>query len=241
MRVCALLSGGKDSNYALYKAILGGSQVSCIIVVESGREDSWMFHTINTHIALLQSEAMGFSDRTYTIRVSGFKEREVEELLEGLLRIRDRVDFDTIVAGAIASIYQKSRIDSIAKRLNIKIYTPAWGLNQEEYMRAIIREGFKYIITSITVMGLPYKLLGVPIGLEEVEEIIRLSRKYGFNPSFEGGEAETLVYDAPHYRKTICFKGRKVKIREFDYRVIIENAWLGSKGENCQEIIDDWH
>ncbi|MDM7275445.1 MAG: diphthine--ammonia ligase [Thermoprotei archaeon] len=235
-RFCALLSGGKDSNYALYNALRKGWTLECIVVVHPRRLDSWMFHSIATRAALLQAEAMGYIDRTYSFEVSGVKDVEVEELEEALRSLKEELEFDTIVAGAVASRYQRSRLEAIASKLNVKLYTPSWGLDQENYMRRIVRDGFKFIIVSITTMGLPPSLLGRPIGEAEVEEIIKLSRKHGFNPAFEGGEAETLVYDAPHYSRSLCIRGRRVKVREFEYIVEVEDARLGAKGEYCLEI-----
>ncbi len=236
MRVCALLSGGKDSNYALYKAIKEGAKVSCIVVVHPMREDSWMFHSINTSIAELQAKAMGFGDRVYSINVSGIKEREVEELEARLAEIKEIVDYDTIVVGVIASRYQMERVKRIASKLGVEVYAPLWGLNQEEYLRTLVREGFKFVITSITTMGLPLRLLGKPVGVEEVEEIVKLSRLYSFNPAFEGGEAETLVYDAPHYRQVVCFEGVSVKVREYEYKLLVRRAWLGSRDVDCIKV-----
>ncbi|MFN4046314.1 MAG: diphthine--ammonia ligase [Acidilobaceae archaeon] len=236
-RFCALLSGGKDSNYTLYSALREGWTLECIVVVHPRRLDSWMFHSIATRVALLQAEAMGYIGKTYSFEVSGVKEVEVEELEEALKTLKEKLDFDTIVAGAIASRYQRSRLEALASGLNVKLYSPSWGLDQESYMRRIVREGFKFIIVSITTMGLPSSLLGKPIGEAEVEEIIRLSRKHGFNPAFEGGEAETLVYDAPHYSRSVCIRGRRVKVREFEYIVEVEDAWLGVKGGECIEVV----
>ncbi len=236
MRICALLSGGKDSNYALYKALKEGAEISCIVVVHPREEDSWMFHSINTSIAVLQAEAMGFNDRVYNVTVSGIKEKEVEELEIALAEIKRIKDYDTIVTGVISSKYQMERFKRIASKLRVNIYAPNWGLDQENYLRTLVREGFKFVLTSITVMGLPPELLGKPIGFKEVEEIIRLSRIYHFNPALEGGEAETLVYDAPHYKKTICFKGEKIRVREFEYKLIVKKAWLGAKDEECIEL-----
>lgn len=236
MKVCALLSGGKDSNYALYKAIREGAEVSCIVVVHPTREDSWMFHSINTSIAGLQAEAMGFKDRVYNVIVSGVKEKEVEELEAALAEIKRISGYDTLVTGTIASRYQMDRIKRIASKLGVNIYAPLWSLNQEEYVKTLVREGFKFVIISITTMGLPPRLLGKPIGSEEVEEIIKLSRTHGFNPAFEGGEAETLVYEAPHYKWTICFEGESIKIREYEYKLLVKKAWLGNKNVNCVKV-----
>ncbi len=224
------MSGGKDSNYALYRALREGWEPSCILVVESGREDSWMFHTPHVRLALLQLEAMGLRGRAVLERVSGVKEREVEELEEILSRLHGEKGFDVIVAGALASRYQYERVKRIAEKLGVEVYAPAWQVDPEEYMRRLVGEGFKFIITRIAVMGLPPRLLGVPIHLV-LEEILERSRRYGFHPAFEGGEAETLVYDAPHYRLKLCLKGRRVSVGMFEHNLVVEEVELRGKEE----------
>ena len=36
-----------------------------------------------------------------------------------------------------------------------------------------------------------------------LKDLFRLSQKYGFNLSFEGGEAETIVLDCPIFKKRL--------------------------------------
>ncbi|MEM0501400.1 MAG: ATP-binding protein, partial [Ignisphaera sp.] len=70
----------------------------------------------------------------------------------------------------------------------------------------------------------------------DVEAIVTLSRRYGFNAAFEGGEAETLVIDAPHYRSRICIDGEILTVSEFEHMVKIKRYWLGEKNSNCLTI-----
>ena len=230
MRVCSLLSGGKDSNYALYRALNDGAEVSCILVVMPGRSDSWMFHVPNSWVAILQASAMGYGDRVYVLRVSGEKEKEVDELHYGLKAIHERRGFDTIVVGALASRYQYERIARIAGLLGVSVYAPAWQIDQEEYMRLLVESGFKIMITRVSTMGLPTSLVGKIIDPDMLEDILERSRRYGFNPAFEGGEAETLVVDAPHYSSRLSVDGRVEVYGENEAELVVERAWLEPKG-----------
>ncbi|MCE4628142.1 MAG: diphthine--ammonia ligase [Desulfurococcales archaeon] len=233
-RFCALLSGGKDSNYALYRALREGYEPACILVVRSERPDSWMFHTPHVDLALLQAEAMGLREKVVSARVSGVKEREVEELYYALRRAHEEIGFDVIVVGALASRYQYERIKRIADSLGVSVFAPAWQADPEEYMRRIVSEGIRFIIIKISVMGLPPRLLGVPIVGERLEEVLSLARKYGFHPAFEGGEAETLVYDAPHYRARLCLEAERRTIAMYEHALSIRRAWLSrDKNEKC--------
>jgi Predicted ATPases of PP-loop superfamily len=55
-----------------------------------------------------------------------------------------------------------------------------------------------------------------------VELIVERARKYGFNPAFEGGEAETFVVEAPLFRRKLNVEGVVRKIGEFEWIFQIE-------------------
>ncbi|MEM2528761.1 MAG: diphthine--ammonia ligase [Ignisphaera sp.] len=234
--LCALLSGGKDSNYALYKMMSEGHRIACLVVVKPMRDDSWLFHSIYPELAILQAEAMGLRDRVYLAEVSGIRDVELIEFADFLAKLKNSIDFDGMVCGAIASRYQLTRFEKVARELGVELYAPLWGLDQEQYMRKLIEEGFLFIITKISTMGLSRELLAKPITKSDVEAIVTLSRRYGFNAAFEGGEAETLVIDAPHYRSRICIDGEILTVSEFEHMVKIKRYWLGKKNSNCLTI-----
>jgi len=230
---CALLSGGKDSNYALYRALREGWKARCVLVVRSAREDSWMFHTPLVSLAKLQVEAMGLESALVEASVSGVKEQEVEELANAIEKAwRDR-KFNMLVVGALASRYQYERISRIAGRLGLHVYAPAWRYDPYDYMRMIVSEGLRFVISKISVMGLPSRLLGMPVEDTVLEEVLSRAERYGFHPAFEGGEAETLVYDAPHYRKRLCLKAKRKALSMYEHVLDVEEAWLGDKKSRC--------
>lgn len=236
MRLCALLSGGKDSNYALYKAIMEGHDIVCVIVVKPRKDDSWLFHSIYPEIAVLQAKSMGFQNNIYLLEVSGDKELEVAELGEQLSKLKRYIDFEGLVCGAISSRYQLTRFGAIAKRLGVELYAPLWGVDQGQYMKRLVTDGFVFIITKISTMGLPKSFLAKPLTINHIDKIIELSQRYGFNPAFEGGEAETLVIDAPHYAYRVCIEGETESLSEFEHIVKIRRYWLGLKSSNCLYI-----
>ncbi len=232
-RLCALLSGGKDSNYALYRALQEGAVPVCILSVRPPSPESWMFHYPSVELVRLQARAMGLEEILHEYRVSGIKEKEVEELRVILERVHAEMKFEVISVGALASRYQEERIRRISRELGVEVYAPAWQADPEEYMRTLAREGFRFIIVRIATMGLPPSLLGVPVGPREVEEIIVLSRRYGFHPAFEGGEAETIVVDAPHYKARLIVEGEKVRLGPYEWEYRVRRAglvWKASLG-----------
>jgi len=237
LRLCALLSGGKDSNYALYKALKEGHEVVCITVVKPKKEDSWLFHSVYPELAILQANAMGFHDKVHLVEVSGEKDVELNEFESHIIALRKHINFDGILCGAISSRYQLSRFELIAKKIGVELYAPLWGVDQEQYMRLLVKEGFIFIITKISTMGLSREFIARPITLEHVENMIKLSQKYRFNPAFEGGEAETLVLDAPHFNYRLCLEGTVKSLSEFEHFFEIRRYWLGMKNSECLVVM----
>ncbi len=225
MRVCVLFSGGKDSTFAVHWAFLHGFDVCCLVTLRPQRVDSWMFHFPCVDVTRLQAEALGLPQ--IFVETSGLKDVELLDLKRALAEARSRFGIEGVVAGALLSDYQRMNIAFICEELGLRVYTPLWRKNQENYMRELVRYGFKIVITSISVYGLPPSLLGKVLTEEDVEEIIRRAREYGFNPAFEGGEAETLVIDAPLFKKRIILENFDiVRESEYSWRLIVKRTRL---------------
>ncbi|MGC9170506.1 MAG: diphthine--ammonia ligase [Thermoproteus sp.] len=207
MDLLALYTGGKDSHYALMRAVEEGHTVKCLITAEPARQDSYMFHAVNARWALLHGEAMGVPH--YLVEVSGVKEREVEELGEVLARYRRECGAEGVLTGAIASRYQKERVDRLAERLGLAHVAPLWGRDQGELLLAEAASE-EFVIVAVMAMGLDARWLGARIGPREAEALLSLSKRYGFSPVGEGGEFETYVVASP----LLC--GKRVEILEAD-------------------------
>ena len=112
MKAAILFSGGKDSIMATYKAIMGGWQVEYLLSVFSTTLHSYMFHVPNIQLTPLLSNALEINlMQTETL---GKKEEELKDLQNALLKLKDK-GVGAIFTGAIASNYQKSRIDHICQ------------------------------------------------------------------------------------------------------------------------------
>jgi uncharacterized protein (TIGR00290 family) len=85
----------------------------------------------------------------------------------------------------------------VCNKLNLKILSPFWGMDQKKYMKKLIESGFKFIITNVSSDGLDDSWLGREITIDDIDTLEKLSLKHGFNLSFEGGEAESLVLNCP--------------------------------------------
>jgi diphthine-ammonia ligase len=199
IRVAVLYTGGKDSTFACQRLQELGYDVCCLVSVLSENKESYMWHTAEVELARLSAVALGMP--IIMVPTKGEKENEVADTLSAIRDARAKFDFEALASGGIASIYQKERIEKIARLAELKPLSPIWGIEQASYMRNLVSIGYRTIVTSVSAEGLGKNWLGREIGKESVEELIALSGKFGFNPAFEGGEAETFVLDCPIFKR----------------------------------------
>jgi len=205
MILAALFSGGKDSTYAIYQAIKQGHEIKYLATIHSKNPYSYMYHTSNIGLTLMQSRCLDI--QLVSKESLGEKEKEVEDLKIVL----NNLGVDGVVCGAIASNYQKKRIEKVCKELKLKLLTPLWGKNPEELLREMLKNKFEIVITSVSAEGFDEKWLGRKIDEKCIKDLIRLKKKFGVNIAFEGGEAETIVLDCPIFkRKILITKAKKV-------------------------------
>ena len=200
MKVASLFSGGKDSTFALWFTQMQGWDVVTLVTVFPESQESWMFHFPAIKWTKLQAQALGIP--LMVVPTSGMKEIELNDLGEGLQKLKASEGIEGIVSGALASEYQKTRLDNLCERLGLKSFAPLWRKDEEQLVREQIESGFEIIITACNALGLDAKWLGKKLGLRELEELAKLRDRYGLSVAFEGGEAETFVLKAP------MFKGR---------------------------------
>jgi ABC transporter with metal-binding/Fe-S-binding domain ATP-binding protein len=215
MKVASMFSGGKDSTHALWYAQLQGWDIEALVTVFPEKSDSWMFHYPALKCTALQARAAGI--RHVRVPTSGVKEQELEDLSAALGKLKESSGIDGIVSGAIASEYQRTRLDNICEKLGLRSFCPLWHKNQEQLVNEQIYAGFETIITACNALGLDEKWLGRQLGLKELQELTKLNKKYGLSIAFEGGEAETFTLAAP------VFKGRLSIVRTNPH-------WSGDSG-----------
>ncbi|MCL4344263.1 MAG: diphthine--ammonia ligase [Nitrososphaerota archaeon] len=187
----ALLSGGKDSNFAMFEIYRRTGQLPCCAITVFTEKDDMVFHYENTSWVKLQCASLG---------IPWIAVKSIEEGLDAASR---NYDAKELVTGGIASNFQKRKFSEVAAKFNMKTVNPLWGIDQEYYMRQLPGNGFDYIIVKVASLGLGREWLGRKMDGDATEQLIKLSKRYRFNPSLEGGEGETFVLWMPLYRKRI--------------------------------------
>ena len=197
MKLAVLFSGGKDSTYALSWALSQGFDVKYLVTVFPESKESFMFHYPDIKLVKTQARLTGIPQ--IIVKTKGEKEKELLDLKKALKKL----EIQGVVSGAIESEYQKQRIDFLCEELGLISFSPLWHKDKEQLLKEQIDSGFKAIITMIAAAGLDESWLGREINEKCLSNLKKISKEYGVNIAFEGGEAETLTFDCPLFNKKI--------------------------------------
>lgn len=209
MKLGVLFSSGKDSCYSALIMKRQDYDISCLITMKSNNPDSFMFHTPNVNLAKMQAEAMEIP--IIEFETPGEKDSELNDLKKAMeLAIKEH-GIHGIVTGALYSNYQRERIEKIADELGLKVFSPLWHIDQETLMRNLLKEKFKFILSSVAAEGLDKTWLGREVTSRDIDKLVELNKKIGLNIAFEGGEAESFVYDCPLFKKKIEIIDSKIE------------------------------
>lgn len=197
--VAVLFSGAKDSTYAIYRAINMGLNVKFLLTVVPKSDESYMFHHPNVRWARLHAEAMGIP--LVVKETEGEEGTEMEDLKEAVKSLKPEID--GLVSGALASRYQKDKIDALCRQLGLESISPHWNRDMGIYMKEILACGFDVIITAVAAEGLDQGWLGRRLDHQALKDLEKLHEKHGIHMGGEGGEYESFVLDAPMFKKKI--------------------------------------
>ncbi|HEU4483194.1 MAG TPA: diphthine--ammonia ligase [Nitrososphaeraceae archaeon] len=202
MRVACLFSGGKDSTYSLYLAKQSGVSVDCLLTLIPNSEESYLFHSPNIWATQLQAKALQIPIITKKIKSISIDD-ECNKLDELISQANRDYKIEGIVHGGIRSNFQKNKFNKICEKYNLKLLSPLWQIDEYDYMNQLLKNSFVIQIISVSSMGLDASFLGIILNYSTLDDLYRRSKKYGFNLSFEGGEAETIVLDCPIFKKRL--------------------------------------
>jgi len=232
----SLFSGGKDSSWALYRALERGLDVQRLVTVHP-QGDSYMYHVPATELAVLAAESVGVD--LHTVEPDDFEtaaaedagaqgDAELEPLEAALSGLDAELDdgIRGITAGAVESEFQTSRIEAMCERIEVELFAPLWGEDPGTLAEAMLDAGFEIRIVQVAAAGLDDEWLGRPLDRDALSDLRDLNEEYGVHVLGEGGEYESLVTDGPHM-------SRPIEI-EYDIewdgtrgRILVEDAWLG--------------
>lgn len=228
MKVAVSFSGGKDSTYAAWIVQHQGWEIDSLFTVQPSSLESMMFHHPNIGWTALQAEAMEL--RHDIVQTS--QDEELADFRSGLSKLRERHTISGLVTGAVASEYQKTRIDNVCDSVGLKTYSPLWHKKPEILVQNLRIAGFRIILTAVAAKGLDESWLGRELTDQEWTRLEKLSRMHGIHLTGEGGEYESFVIDAPNFEKAVEIESSRKEWKGDRGRLVIEAASLRDKPGN---------
>lgn len=216
MKTIALISGGKDSCFNMMLCQQYGHEIVALgnlLPVDDGVDelDSWMFQTVGHQLVEAYAAATGLPLLRRRIRGAsrhtemGYRETagdEVEDLAALLAFAKECFPgLQAVASGAIASDYQRLRVEAVCGRLGLTSLAYLWHQPQAPLLRRMIDAGLEAILVKVAAIGLePEKHLGKSLAQME-PHLHRLARTFGSNVCGEGGEYESLTLDCPLFTR----------------------------------------
>ncbi|KAG2781362.1 hypothetical protein PC129_g3558 [Phytophthora cactorum] len=236
MQVVALVSGGKDSCYAMMECVRFGHEIVCLahlhppseLSADDAEIDSFMFQSIGHQTVGLIAESMELplvsetitgtavaTDINYHESAAG---DEVEDLFRLLQKVKQQFpDVQGVCTGAIFSTYQRNRVENVCTRLGLTSLGYLWRREQTELLQEMIDSDVEAILVKVASIGLqPRRHLGKTIA-ELQPQLMMLKEKYQMNVCGEGGEYETFTLDCPLFKKRIVIDESHTVLHSDDY------------------------
>ena len=200
MRVTCLVSGGKDSVFALGLALYQ-FKVTSILTIRSACDESQLFHLPNCQHVQLLAEMLEIPHRFVWIESC-----EVEEEIQGLTTALIKTNAEAVITGGIRSEFQRYKFNRAAQRAKIRCFNPLWRLAPWHLMTELLDHNFHIIFSAVAGMGLGQDLLGSRLTSTILKTLQSIAHGNEVAITGEGGSYESFVLDAPFFPARIVIQ-----------------------------------
>ncbi|MBT0160517.1 diphthine--ammonia ligase [Candidatus Bathyarchaeota archaeon A05DMB-2] len=208
MKVVASWSGGKESCFACYKAMLDGFEVSRLLNFVS-TEERCMSHGLDPKLMVAQSQAIGISiiqrEVTWDTYEEGFKAAVMELKQMGI---------EGAVFGDIDVQEHKDWVNRVCSGVGIIPMEPLWGLDPEQILTDFINAGFEAIVINVKADLFDEEWLGRKVDRSFLEDLRKLHSRHNVHVCGELGEYHTLVIDGPIFKWRIKMLDSKKVLKD---------------------------
>jgi len=227
MDVGIMFSGGKDSTYAIYHAKQQGWNIKWLLSVKPTRTDCFLFHYAAVEHTPKIAEMLNIPHKLISCDVA---DPQMEaDLVKNTVLSMPKVD--AVVFGGTG--LQLTQIGSVQKALQphkIEVFAAHAGLEHEDVMRNMIKDGFEFMVAQVASDGL-MQWLGTTITKNNLDKLFADSKKYGFHAGFEGGYADTFCTSGPLLgnKHVIIEQSEKVVEDQYCGHIIIHKMKIADK------------
>ena len=249
LNVIGLISGGKDSFFSLLHCLANNHRIIALANLYPSRassfgqssEDlnSYMYQTAGHQLIPFYSDALGLPlfrqkisgspislSKVYEYVVNSQEDPlqvdETEDLMPLLHRILQQCPHaNAVCSGAILSTYQRTRIESVARRLNLVPLSYLWQYpslppqSAGGLLNDMAAVGLDVRIVKVASGGLDEELLWQNLMDQKTRaKVEKGMRRFGGSILGEGGEYETLVVSGPVgvFQKSILVDDHEMRV-----------------------------
>ena len=228
MKVAVLYSGGKDSTYAIEHAMQKKWDIRYLLSVKPNRKDCYLFHYATVEHTKELSGIIGIPH--ILIKCNAADPKKEAELIKEVIEEKQKKDpINALVLGGIG--LQETQLKSIQnalRPLGIEVFAAHAGEEHDLLIGDMLDKGYEIFITQVASDGLmPW--LGKKLTRENFQDLKKDSVRFKFHIGAEGGYYDTLVTDAPFFRKKLLIK---------EMEKVVEDSYCGHVNIKRFEILD---
>lgn len=190
-------SGGKDSCYAMHKAVNQGMNPIVLLNVLNEYGDRSRSHGIPKNIVEAQAKSMQlpvhFFESTW--------EQYEEKYIKTLKKLKQNYPIDKTVFGDIDIESHRAWEEKVSTAADLEAVLPIWQQNRKQLVLEMIDFGIEAIIVSCN-QTLGADFLGRKINVDLIKDL----ESIGVDVCGENGEYHTLVVNAPLFKNKIAVK-----------------------------------
>lgn len=194
MSYIASWSGGKDSCFACYQAIIRGYDISHLVNFISQEYRRVRFHGTEAKLIHMQAEAIGTSLLQKETTPDGY-EQEFKETVRSLIP----KGIEGMIFGDIYLEEHKEWTERVCLEMGIEAIEPLWGKGREGLLLEFIDAGFEARIISAQSDLFDKKWIGRKVD----RAFLKYLQKNNIDACGENGEYHTLVTNGPLFKKKI--------------------------------------
>lgn len=196
-------SGGKDCTLALdrFSKANPAAKITLLTMIKNDSKKTGA-HDLSEAVLTRQAKAMGFEIQFGFAQNADYREKWLAEI--------KKLKTEGVTGGIFGDIDLQVHYDWITEVLNevsLKVHMPLWKENRISLVEEILEKGYKAKIVSININTTPEKYLGLDLTNDVVEQM----KKEGIDPSGEGGEFHSFIYDGPLFKKPLTFSTGKIE------------------------------
>jgi uncharacterized protein (TIGR00290 family) len=205
----ASFSGGKDSTFALYKAMAVGEAIALITMMEENGVHS-RSHRLTEKIVREQAASIGLPLFLDATSWDNYEKKFIR-----LLEETKAMGAEVLVAGDLDVPDKDCWHDMVTQKVGSGLALPLRAMGHREVVTEFVKAGFKSIIVTVNLyMGMEIDDLGKELSLEYIEAL----ENRRIDSCGEAGEFHTIVVDGPIFKDRIDVKfGEVLRYEEYAF------------------------